>query len=162
MGLAGVSGPFRGAYDTVCFATPAIGANTGNLGTNKSVMWRWSPITDIVVPADGIQLYIGNIGTNTRVNIEANGSSILSNTVNSAASMGVGLTSGNFVTATLTDGVGFGNLGSDVVPTKGTFIKAGTLIQATASNGATVATALQGTICFYHVSHATSVRSTFE
>src|SRR5262245_33554075 len=123
MSLSGPSGPWRGGYETVSFSTPSIGANTGNLGTNKAIMFRYTPSNDIVSPSDGIQIYCGAIGTNTRLNIEAGGSSILSNAVNNAASQGVGLTTLQNVTATVGDGVSFVGsypLGSQVqIPAKG-------------------------------------------
>lgn len=162
MGIAGVSGPFRGAYETVSFATPSIGANTGNLGTNKAIMWRYTPTNDIVIPADGFQIFCGAIGTNTRINLEAAGSSVLSNTVNSAASQGVGLTTLQNVTATVGDGVGFGTTIPNVIPSKGTYIVAGTQIQATGSNGATATGVVVGNLKFYNVTHPASVRTNFE
>lgn len=159
MGLGGTTGPWRGAYETVSFATSSIGAGTGTLGTVKNVIFRYIPINDIVIPSNGIQIFAGVPGTNTRINIEANGSSILSNSVNSAASMGVGLATGNAIFATVSDGVGFGNLSNDVVPPLGTFIKAGTVLQATASS-VTASRDIMGNMKFYNVSHATSVRNT--
>ena len=179
MGLAGVSGPFRGAYNTFSFGTPSIGAVTGNEGTIAQQIWSYRLPAGMDIVVIDAQLFCGAIGTNTRVNLLAGGASILKNDGNSTTAMGVGLTTGanasagGSVTATISTGV-FGttatNIVTPVTPSApvhrpnfyGAYITGGATLSATVSNGATATQQVTGTLLWYPVTHPSMLRSAFE
>lgn len=180
MGLAGVSGPFRGAYTYLNFGTNSIGAVTGNQGTIQQNMWSYTIPTGMDLVIVDAQIYCGAIGTNTRVNLLAGGASILKNDANSSTAFGVGLASqgqtvgvGGGVTATISTGV-FGTTATDILtpvtpsaPVQrphfyGAYVVSGATLSATVSNGATATGHVTGTILCYPVSHPAMLRSAFE
>jgi hypothetical protein len=178
MGASGVSGPFRGAYNIFTFGTASVGANTGALGTIQQNMWSYTIPAGMDIVVVDAQIYCGAIGTNTRVNLLAGGASILSNTINSATTAGVGLASqgqtvgvGGGVTATISNGV-FGTTATSIIApvtpsapvlrSQGAYIVAGATLAATVSNGANATNQITGTILWFPVSHPSLVRSAFE
>ena len=180
MGLSGVSGPFRGAYNTFCFGTASIGAVTGNQGEIQQNMWSYTIPTGMDIIIFDAQLFAGRIGTDTRVNLLAGGASILKNGGNSETAMGVGLTAmgqgGTGVgstTATISTGV-FGTAATSIIaPTTpsspvnlqrfyGAYVPGGATLCATVSNGSTATNQVTVTVLWYPVSHPSLLRSAFE
>ncbi len=161
MGLSGTSGPFRGAYNTFVFSTGSAAASSPTAGTDKHYLWRYTLPAGMDIVVVDIQLYAGQQGTPARVNIEADGTSILSNTVNSAASQGVGLTTAASVVATPSNAV-FGTTTKVVTPAIGAYVVGGSILAATVSNGSTAAGTITGTILWYPATHPNLVRSAYE
>ena len=180
MGLSGVSGPFRGAYNTFNFGTASIGANTGNLGDVQQNMWSYTIPAGMDIVVLDAQIYAGRIGTNTRVNLLAGGASILKESGNSETALGVGLGAqgqyigpGGGVTATISTGV-FGTAATSIIaPTTpsspvnvqrfyGAYVPGGATLCASVSNGATATNQVTVTLLWYPVSHPNLVRSNFE
>ena len=180
MGLSGTSGPFRGAYNTFCFGTASIGANTGNLGPLQQNMWVYTLPAGMDIVIVDAQVFAGRIGTNTRVNLLAGGASILKNGGNSETAHGVGLTamgegSGSFnsTSATISTAV-FGTTATSIIapvtpsaPVQaprftGAYVTGGATLSATVSNGSTATNQVSVTLLWYPVSHPSAVRSAFE
>ena len=180
MGLSGVSGPFRGAYNTFNFGTASIGANTGLLGNEQQNMWSYTIPAGMDIIVFDAQFYAGRIGTDTRVNLLAGGASILKNDGNNTTVHGVGLAAqgqyvspGGGVTATISTGV-FGTTATSIIaPTTpsapvnlqrfyGAYIPGGATLCASVSNGATATNQVTGTVLWYPVSHPSLLRSSFE
>src|SRR3990167_7584526 len=105
MGLSGVSGPFRGAYNTFTFATANIGADYGGANgatKTKHLIWSYTIPAGMDIVIVDAQLYAGTAGA-ARINIEADGTSIIADTANSAR--GVALSSAVSVVATPSNSV---------------------------------------------------------
>lgn len=182
MGLSGVSGPFRGAYNVIQFSTPSIAAQQGILGVQQNI-WSWTAPMDIEIV--DVQIWCASASTDTRVNILAGGASILDNAVNTAQLSGVGLTTGVFssvgasVTATVSTNV-FGTTATSItnsvtpsVPGSvinrgrayGAYVMSGATIAATVSNQTApngITGTIQGTILFFPRTHPASLRSATE
>lgn len=77
MGLAGVSGPFKGAYSIAQFATPALVPGTP-IGAQQMNIWSWTAPFDLEIV--DVQLFAASISAGVRVNILAGGASILDDT----------------------------------------------------------------------------------
>lgn len=178
MGLSGVSGPFRGAYNTFAFGTPSIGAVTGNQGTIAQQIWSYTVPAGMDLVIVDAQVFCGAIGTNTRLNLLAGGASILRNDANSTTAFGVGLTSGAnssagaSVTATPSTAI-FGTTATSIVAPVtpsvaaaprffGAYVVSGATLSATVSNGATATQQVTATVLWYPVTHPSVVRSAFE
>ncbi len=173
MGLAGVSGPFRGAYITFDAATSSMGINLASTGAVNAVMWSYTvpPGMDLVVV--DAQFYSGTAGTPARVNVLAGGASILADIPAGTRANGVGLTTDRSVVATPSTAL-FGTTATGILNTAtpstniqaprffGAYITSGATLSVTASNGATAGSGFQGTLLCYPVSHPNVVRSTFE
>ena len=170
MGLAGVSGPFKGAYGILQFGTASLPASYG-IGEDKQSLWTWTAPFDIeIVDA---QIWCASASTNARVNLLAGGASILDPATNSAALYGVGLTTRNSVQATLSKNV-FGttatSITNSVTPSDpgnvvnrgqryGAYVVSGTTLSATASNLTApngVSGAIIGTVLFFPRTHPTT------
>ncbi len=161
MGLSSVSGPLGGAYNTFSFATASAAANSPGSGADKHTLWAYTLPAGMDIVIVDIQLYAGAQGTPARVNIEADGTSILSNTVNSAQSQGVGLTTASSVVATPSNAT-FGTTTKVVTPAIGAYVVGGSVLAATVSNGGTAAGTIVGTILWYPATHPNLVRSAYE
>ena len=180
MGLAGVSGPFRGAYNIVQFTTPSVGAIQPGVGATQYNIWSWNPPFDIEIV--DIQLWCASASTNARVNVLAGGASVLADTPTGTMLAGVGLTSGTFVgiggsvtatpslnvfgtTATSqTNSVTPSSPGNLINRTKayGAYVLAGASIAATVSNLSApngITGTITGTIVFFPRTHPASLRS---
>lgn len=157
MGLAGVSGPFRGAYNTFGFATETIAAGYGNQGTTKYTLWSYTIPAGMDIVIVDAQLYAGTAGDG-RINLEADGTSIIDDDAD--AERGVALSAGVTVVATPANAV-FGTTTNLTPPAIGAYLVGGTVLTATGSAG-TAANGIVGTLLWYPVSHPSAVRSAYE
>ena len=76
MGLSGVSGPFRGAYNILQFSTPSIGVGS-LVGGVQHNMGTWNVPAGMDIEIVDAQIFCTQAGTAGRVNILAGGASIL-------------------------------------------------------------------------------------
>ena len=161
MGLSGVSGPFRGAYNTFTFATANIGADYGGANgatKTKHLIWSYTIPAGMDIVIVDAQLYAGTAGA-ARINLEADGPSIIADTANSAR--GVALSSAVSVVATPSNSV-FGTTTNLTPPAIGSKLVGGTVLTATTSGGGTAAVGVTGTILWYPITHPSRVRSAYE
>ena len=79
MGLAGVSGPFRGAYNTFCFATGSVQQAAGAGAVQRNI-WTYTLPAGMDIEIVDIQTYCASVSTATRINVLAGGASILETT----------------------------------------------------------------------------------
>lgn len=156
MGLSRSSGPLAGAYNTLGFATANIGAAYG--AGAKHVLWSYTIPAGMDIVVVDAQLWAGTAGA-ARINLEAGGTSIISDTANKTR--GVALSSSASVVATPANAV-FGTTTNLTPPAIGAFIVGGTALSATASGGGTAAVGVVGTILWYPVTHPSAVRSAYE
>ena len=176
MGLAGVSGPFRGAYSTLNFATASVGAGGTQVQQN---MFCWNVPAGMDIEIVDAQIYCPQIGTATRVNILAGGASILADYSNLGGPLGgVVLVSGQnigvggSVQATLSTNI-FGttatSITNSVTPSgPGNLVNRGKPYGAYVVGGATLSATVSGTgasgpvsvtLIYYPRSHPSALRS---
>ncbi len=181
MGLAGVTGPFRGAYCTVQFATPALVPGTPAVGATQMNIWTWNAPFDLEITE--IQCCVASLSSGVRVNVLAGGASVLDNTINNATSQGVALGQSNQTfgvggSVYLTPSLGVfaataTSITNTVTPSSpgnlvnrgkayGAYVVAGATICATYSTPAGASgniTNLIGTIVFFPRTHPAGLRS---
>lgn len=179
MGLAGVSGPFKGAYCILQAATNSIG--TGGQSTQLN-MFNWTVPAGMDIEIVDAQIFTTTIGTATRVNLLAGGASILADYGNlggplggvvalSGETVGVGVS----VQATLSTNV-FGttatSITNSVTPSApGNVVNRGRALGAYVVGGATLSATVSGTgasgpvtvtMIFIPKGHPNALRSSFE
>ena len=173
MGRSRVSGPWAGAYNTLNFyASYAGGAASG---VEHERIWTWTVPAGMNLMLVDAQFYSDVVTGTARVNLLCGGASVLSNTVNSGTTAGVGLSPNASAVATLSNGV-FGTASTSIIapttpslpfdfvmPTFGAYVAAGATLAATIFQTAGAAgTNVTGTILFYPVSHPSITKTAFE
>jgi hypothetical protein len=184
MGLAGVSGPFRGAYNILQASTASVGA--GSASGVQYNMFNWTVPAGMDIEIVDAQVYCATAGTATRVNILAGGASILNGAPGTISNLGdvlggVVVLSGGTIgvgqstQATLSKNV-FGttatSISNSVTPSSpgnvvnrgyayGAYVVGGATLSVTVS-GTGASTPLTVTMLWFPRSHPSALRSNFE
>jgi len=183
MGLSGVSGPFRGAYNSFQFSTPSVAADVG-IGTAQCNIWSWTVPTGMDIEITDFQVWQSWGTGSARVNLLAGGASVLQNGANSETALGVAPVSAMVLVAgaastpaTLSKGI-FGTTATSIIAPAtpsapgnlvnrgrayGAYVVGGATLAATVSNLPGAASGrITGTILWFPRSHPAALRSDFE